>query len=359
MKSRVERLQLKIAELELDALLITNAGNRRYISGFTGSTGTVLITTNAAFFLTDGRYTEQATQQCQGFEIITFTNPPGELHFISELLTLKGIKRVGFEKNTITYGQFELYSQKFNDVELVGIEGVVESLRIIKDETEVNIIRQAAQIADEAFSHILTFIRPGITELDVSNELEFFMRKKGAECSSFDIIVASGPRSALPHGRASERVIQPNEFVKMDYGARFKGYVSDLTRTVVIGEPSDKHREIYNIVLEAQLKGVNDIKPGMTGKEADALTRDVITKYGYGPQYSHTTGHGIGIDIHEGPRLAATSDTVLEPGMVVTVEPGIYIPDFGGVRIEDDVLITENGREILTKSTKEFITIPV
>ncbi|MEX2104152.1 MAG: Xaa-Pro peptidase family protein, partial [Bacilli bacterium] len=330
MNNRIERLQSKLEEQQIDALLVTNTSNRRYISGFTGSSGFALITKHTALFLTDFRYSEQAKQQCQGLDVIIFNNPPGELETLRQQLKEQGVKKLGFEMSTMSYGQYQTYTQKLTEVELVPVEGLIESLRLIKDESELVLIRKAVQIADDAFTHILGFLRPGITEIDVETELEFYMRKQGAKSSAFDIIVASGPRSALPHGRASERVLQPNEFITMDFGAIYDGYISDITRTVVLGEAMDKHHEIYNIVLEAQLKGVNDIKAGLTGKEADALTRDIISNYGYGEYFGHSTGHGIGLDVHEGPRLASNNETILEPGMIVTVEPGIYLPGFGG-----------------------------
>ncbi len=235
--------------------------------------------------------------------------------------------------------------------------GLVEAIRMKKDENEVKIIQDAANIADAAFAHIIHFIRPGLTELDVSNELEFFMRKQGATSSSFDMIVASGQRSALPHGVASEKIIEKGELVTLDFGAYYKGYCSDITRTVAVGKVSEELRAIYQTVLEAQLRGMSGIKPGLTGKQADALTRDYITEMGYGDYFGHSTGHGLGMEVHEGPALSMKSNTVLEPGMVVTVEPGIYIAGVGGTRIEDDTLITEDGNRSFTHSPKELLII--
>jgi len=220
-------------------------------------------------------------------------------------------------------------------------------------------MREAAVLADRTFSHILTKIRPGVTERELDLQMEMFMRENGATSSSFETIVASGERSALPHGVASSRVLQGNEFITFDFGALLNGYCSDVTRTVVLGEASDRHREIYGIVLEAQLNALDKIRPGMTGREADALTRDIISSYGYGENYGHSTGHGLGMEVHENPRLSKLSDDILKPGMVVTVEPGIYIPGFGGVRIEDDIVITETGIEIITSSTKELTLLPM
>jgi Xaa-Pro aminopeptidase len=228
---------------------------------------------------------------------------------------------------------------------------------LIKTDSEIKILKVAADIADAAFKHMVEYIRPGLTEMEVSNELEFFMRKAGATSSSFDTIVASGYRGALPHGVASDKIIEKGDMITLDYGAYYKGYVSDITRTLAVGEPDEKLKEIYDIVLQAQMRGMDGIKPGMSGKEADALTRDYITEKGYGEYFGHSTGHGIGLEVHEGPSLASKSEIILEPGMVVTVEPGIYIPGLGGVRIEDDTLITSDHNETLTHSTKDLIIL--
>lgn len=351
---KLEKLRSYFSTHGIDGLLITSSFNRRYISNFTGSAGVVLISADQAQFITDFRYVEQASKQCQGFEVIKFSSSiPQE---VAQQAKKLGIKKLGFEEDYLTYSSFQLYEKEI-EAELVPVSGVVEKLRLIKTDAEIKILKEAADIADAAFKHILDFLRPGKTELEVSNELEFFMRRAGATSSSFDIIVASGHRSALPHGVASDKVIETGDFVTLDYGAYHKGYVSDITRTVAVGEPDAKLKEIYDIVLEAQLRGMDGIKPGMTGKEADALTRDYITEKGYGEYFGHSTGHGIGLEVHEGPGLSMKSDIILEPGMVVTVEPGIYIPGLGGVRIEDDTLITKDLNETLTHSTKELIIL--
>lgn len=351
---KLQRLRSSFEKLGIDALLITSEFNRRYMTGFTGSAGVTLISKDKALFITDFRYVEQASKQCEGFEIVKHTGTIPEE--VSEQAKKMGIQKLGFEQDHLTYSAFKSY-EKAVKAELVPISGVIEKLRLIKGESEIKILKVAADIADAAFKHILDFIRPGVTELAVSNELEFFMRKAGAASSSFDIIVASGYRSALPHGVASDKVIEKGDLVTLDFGAYYNGYVSDITRTVAVGEPDEKLKEVYNIVLEAQLKGMEGIKPGMSGKEADALTRDYITEKGYGEYFGHSTGHGIGLEVHEGPALSTKSDIILEPGMLVTVEPGIYIPGLGGVRIEDDTLITKDHNEKLTHSTKELIIL--
>jgi Xaa-Pro aminopeptidase len=351
---KIEKLRSNFSAHGIDGILITSPFNRRYISNFTGTAGAVLISTDKAQFLTDFRYVEQATKQCQGFEIIKTTGSIPEA--VAEQVKQLGIQKLGFEEDYLTYSSFKLYDKEI-EAELVPISGVIEKLRLIKTDSELKILKVAADIADAAFKHILDFIRPGKTELEVSNELEFFMRRAGATSSSFDTIVASGHRSALPHGVASDKVIEAGDIVTMDYGCYYNGYVSDITRTVAVGEPDAKLKEIYDIVLEAQLRGMAGIRPGLTGKEADAITRDYITEKGYGEYFGHSTGHGIGLEIHEGPGLSMKSDVVLEPGMVVTCEPGIYIPGLGGVRIEDDTLITKDHNEALTHSTKELIIL--
>lgn len=339
---------------ELDAVLITSPINRSYITGFTGTAGVAIISEKDALFVTDFRYTKQATEQAKDFQVVEHKQLI-ELEIGDQLKNLH-IKRLGFEKDHVTFSQYEKYKSIF-EADLIPVSGLVEELRLMKTNEELAIMKQAAKIADDAFEHIQDFIKPGVKEIDVSNELELFMRKQGATSSSFDIIVASGYRSALPHGVASDKTIQSGELVTLDYGALYQGYCSDITRTVAVGEISEKLRTIYDIVLEAQLRGVKGIKPGMTGKEADAITRDYIKEKGYGEYFGHSTGHGLGLEVHEAPGLSFRSNKKLEPGMVVTVEPGIYVPSVGGCRIEDDLVITETGNERLTFAKKELIQL--
>lgn len=354
-QSRLTRLREAMGTKGLEALFITSVVNRRYMTGFTGSSGFVLITQDRAVLMTDFRYMTQAPEQAVDFEVIEHGSKMTDT--LKQLLSEMQISRLGFEQDHVSFATYSGYQSQLAGIELVPVSGIIEDLRLIKDEGELAIMREAAQLADRTFSHILNYIKPGVSEKDIALEMEFFMRKNGATSSSFDTIIASGERSALPHGVASDRIIQGNDFIKLDFGALYKGYCSDITRTVVLGKPTDKHHEIYNIVLEAQLNALEHIRPGMTGREADALTRDIIKGYGYGDNFGHSTGHGLGMEVHENPRLAAGSDTVLTPGMTVTVEPGIYIPGFGGVRIEDDIVITENGIEIITQSTKQLLVL--
>ncbi|OPA81323.1 Xaa-Pro dipeptidase [Paenibacillus selenitireducens] len=352
---RVVQLRQSMKAADLEAIFITNGVNRRYLTGFTGSSGYVVITFDKAYFLTDFRYVEQANAQVKGYDIIEHKSNVMEI--VRQVLTEQQVTRLGFEQNHVTFGTYTNYAEQLQGIELVPTAGLVEDLRNIKDEEELAIMQEAFDLADLTFTHILPMIKHGVTEEALALEMEIFMRKNGATSSSFDTIVASGERSALPHGVASSRVLQGNELITFDFGAYLKGYCSDLTRTVALGNPSAKHREIYDVVLEAQLHALEHIRPGMTGAEADALTRDIITRYGYGDNFGHSTGHGLGMEVHESIRVAKGSDMILKPGMVVTVEPGIYLPGIGGVRIEDDIVITDTGIKILTHSTKDYLVL--
>ncbi|WP_027407760.1 M24 family metallopeptidase [Anoxybacteroides tepidamans] len=351
---KIEKLRARFNEYGIDGMLITSTYNRRYMTGFTGTAGAAVIGKSGAVFITDFRYVEQASKQVEGFEIVQHTGLV--IEEVAKQAARLGITKLGFEQEHLSYATFQVYEREVGAT-LVPVSGVIEKLRLIKSESEIKILKEAAEIADAAFEHILRFIRPGVREIEVANELEFFMRKQGATSSSFDIIVASGYRSALPHGVATDKVIEKGEFVTLDFGAYYKGYCSDITRTVAVGDVSDELKKIYDVVLQAQLRGMAGIKPGMTGREADALTRDYIAEQGYGEYFGHSTGHGIGLEIHEGPALSVRSDIVLEPGMVVTVEPGIYIAGLGGVRIEDDAVVTTDGNESLTRSPKDLIIL--
>ncbi|MCD9021142.1 M24 family metallopeptidase [Cohnella silvisoli] len=352
---RLKRVREQLDGSGLDGLFITNAYNRRYLTGFTGTAGYVLITKEKALLFTDFRYTKQAAEQAKAYEIVQHAIKPTES--ILEAMQSLGVKKLGFEKNGVTFGAYTAYQEQFPGIELVPTENIVEKLRGIKDEKELGYIRKAVEITEAAFEHILGFMKPGVSERDVSAELEYFMRKNGAASSAYASIVASGERSALPHGLASDKLLAANEFVTLDFGANYEGYCSDLTRTVFIGTPTEKHKELYSIVLEANRATLSGLKPGMSGKDGDSLARDIIAGYGYGENFGHGLGHAFGLEIHEPARLSQQSKDILQPGMVITVEPGIYIPGFGGVRIEDDIVVTETGIEVLTKSNKELIVL--
>ncbi|MBT2582285.1 aminopeptidase P family protein [Planococcus sp. ISL-109] len=345
------KLREEMHKRGMDSFLVTSSYNLRYITGFTGTAGLALITRNDAWFITDFRYTEQAGEQVTEFKVVQAQK--GLIDEVTRIAQEAAVERIAFEQDYMTFATYTVYQEKLSAT-LEPVSGVIENLRMVKAPEEIDVLKAAAKIADDAFEHICGWIKAGMTELEVSNELEFFMRSQGAASSSFDIIVASGLRSALPHGVASDKKIEQGDFITLDFGALYKGYISDITRTISVGEPSEKLKEIYQIVLDAQVLALEKIKPGMTGIEADAIARDYIKSKGYGEAFGHSTGHGIGMEVHEAPGLSFRSETVLETGMAVTVEPGIYLPGIGGVRIEDDILITETGNERLTHSSKEL-----
>lgn len=351
---RLTDLRQRLQEKELDALLVTGGDNRRYLSGFTGSAGTLVVTADAAVLITDFRYVEQATGQAPNFQVLRYDN---FLKTLEEVFNEHGCHRVGFESDVVTYAQYTKWKEKLDKIEWIPAPGLVEDLRMVKTEAELAEMQKAAAIADAAWTELLPRMVPGATERDLALELEFLMRRNGADGLAFDIILAGGPNGALPHAVPGDRPLQFGDLVVMDFGARHGGYCSDMTRTVVIGKACEKTRTLYNIVLEAQQAALAAVRPGRTGAEVDKVARDVITEAGYGDQFGHGLGHGVGLAVHEKPPLAPKGETVLQPGMTVTVEPGIYIPGFGGVRIEDLVVVTEKGCRRLTGSTKELLEL--
>ncbi|EMF0500006.1 TPA: M24 family metallopeptidase [Enterococcus hirae] len=354
MMLRVEKLRKKMQEENLDSFLITSPYNLRYLTNFTGTTGLAVISLEKAFFITDFRYTEQAAAQAQGFEIIKNVGPIFEE--VADLVQKEGLRELGFEETTVSFLEYSVL-EEIIDAQLIPISGMIEELREIKDEEEIAIIEKACSIADLAYDHILKMIQPGMTEIEVANQLDFYMRSLGASGVSFETIVASGLRSAMPHGVASKKIIEQGDLITIDFGCYYEGYVSDMTRTFAIGDPGEQLKEIYQIVLEAQLAVLEVAKPGVTGKQLDAVARDYITKHGYGEAFGHSTGHGIGLEIHEGPNVSVRAEKQFVPGNIITDEPGIYLPGIGGVRIEDDLLITSDGNRVLTHSPKELIIL--
>lgn len=352
--ARVEPLRTLTRERGVEAILIQKPENRRYMTGFSGSAGFVLVSATASILLVDFRYVEQAQSEAPGFEVIKADRQ--FIDTLAEVVPARGLGRIGFESDAMSYKQYEDFSKRLAPAVLVPVDGV-DRLRWVKDDDEIARITRAVEIADEAFTHIRSYLRPGAIEREIAIEMEFFMRRRGADKEAFETIVASGPRSALPHGRASERAISRGDFVTLDFGALYQGYVSDCTRTVVLGEPSAKQREIYDVVLRAQRAALSGIKPGMTGKDADAIARKIITDAGYGEAFGHSLGHGVGLAVHEGPTLSPREEAALAPGMTLTVEPGIYLAGWGGVRIEDLVVITETGCRSLTRAPKELLVL--
>lgn len=354
--TRLEKVRAALAERNLDGALIYKPENRAYVSGFTGTAGWLLITPAKAWLITDFRYVEQAAAQAPAFEVIKPESTVAAL--LATLCEQQQIKRLGIQGDYVTVDDFHTYADALSGRELVSMAGAVETLRMVKDEEELKRMRRAAAIADETFTHILSYIKPGVAERDIAVEMEYKMKKLGAEGLAFDIIVASGVRSAMPHGVASEKQIGTGELVTLDFGAIYQGYCSDMTRTVMVGEPTARQREIYAIVLEAEKRGVAATRAGINGKELDEVCRGYIREKGFAEAFGHSTGHGVGRYIHEGPRLSVRGEKeILKPGMVVTIEPGIYLSGWGGVRIEDMVLVLENGCESLSHSPRELLIL--
>jgi len=358
--NRLQKLRPVIAENGLDALLVSQPENCRYLSGFTGSSGYLLISGSHALLATDFRYTEQAKEETSGFEII---HVKGELsHWLPDLVADLGWHKLGFEADFVSYASHHKLSEAIKakqlNLELVPTTGLVEHLRSIKEPEELDLIIKAVELTDAAFEYAKSLIHPGITEKEAAWEIEKFLRQKGSEGVPFDLIVASGSNSALPHARPTGRKISPGEPVLIDMGARISGYCSDFSRTLSLrvqrsNLKADKAlQQIYDTVLKAQLAAIEGIETGMDAAQADKLARDVIEQAGYGDAFGHGLGHGVGLALHESPTLASNSTDCLLDGMVFTIEPGIYIPGWGGVRIEDMVILEKGRARVLTKSRK-------
>lgn len=354
MNDRLTRLREQITSHDADGVLVTKAENLHYFSGFTGGEGALVITMTDAVLITDSRYTEQAEQETKGFRIVR--QERALLAEIVEVLAKAGKKKILVEQNHLTLEAYLALKQA--DDKAVWIPTELDSLRIIKDEREIELIRKAVAISDDAFSRIIKTIRAGMTEKEVAAELEYQMRLLGSQRPAFTTIVASGVRGSLPHGVATDKVIAEGEFVTMDFGAVYQGYHSDITRTVCVGKASQKQKELYHVVLDAQLNGVGAVCAGKTNNEVDMAARYVISQHGYGEYFGHGLGHGVGLEIHEYPRLSPKAEKMtLASGMIVTVEPGIYLPEQGGIRIEDTVLVTSRGCDKLTQSTKKLLEL--
>ncbi|MBF0737607.1 aminopeptidase P family protein [Staphylococcus arlettae] len=350
---KLEQLRSFIAQKHLDGVIVLSEYNRRYLSGFTGTSGALLITKEDQYLITDFRYIEQATSEAPAFHIINRQN--SLIQSLKEQINTLNLQNIGFEGNLVSYDEYLQLSKSY--VSLISISGAIEKIREVKNPTEIEIIQNAANIVDQAYEYILTVAKSGMTEQQLKAKLESKLLELGAEGTSFSTIVASGHRGALPHGVASDKIIEQGDMITLDFGAYYQGYASDITRTFAIGEPNPKLKEIYNIVLAANQKAIEAAKAGISSKALDAVARDYIAKQGYGEAFGHSLGHGIGLDVHEGPVLAKNTDSALQVNNCVTIEPGIYIDGLGGVRIEDDILITENGCQRFTNSTKDLIIL--
>lgn len=356
MNLKIQKLIDHFPELGVEAVLLTSPYNRRYISGFTGSSAFLYISKQRRILLTDFRYILQATAQCPDFEVVDYKKL-GLLENLEQFLKADSVQNFGFEGDLMTYGEYQLFTGKLSSVEWKSIGNVVEKIRMIKTPEELVLLRRASQIGDEAFTHMLNFIQVGMTEKEIALELEYTMRKLGAEAMSFEPIIASGINGALPHARPSDKKIQKGELLTMDFGCIYQGYCSDMTRTVAIGEVNDKLKEIYDIVLKAHLVSLEALKPGMTCSAADTIARDIIAEAGYGEYFGHSLGHSVGLEVHEKPTLSQNDHSVLLENMMATIEPGIYIPEVGGVRIEDLAVLTATGAESLVTSEKKLIVL--
>ena len=352
---RQDKLIKKLRSAGCEALLISNEKNVSYLTGFSGDSSTFILGKNHRIFISDTRYETQLEEECPDLEKVIRTNRQPMEEMIAEVTRKAKIKTLGFESDTLTVAQYEQLREKAESVEWVALSGQVEELRQVKDATEIAETREAVRFAERGFEVLRASLTPDATELEVAHELEHTMRRFGARGVAFPPIVAVGAQAALPHARPGRRRISEAGFVLVDWGAEtFSGYKSDLTRVLVTGKIPPKLEKIYRVVLKAQQEAIEKIRPGVQCSDIDAAARNIIEAAGYGKNFGHGLGHSIGLNIHEWPRFAPNSEAELKPGMILTVEPGIYLPHWGGVRIEDDVLITKDGREVLSSVPKQF-----
>ena len=354
MPDRLQRLRQRLAEKEIEAIIVSQLENRCYLSGFDGSAGMLLIGQQQSILTTDFRYTEQAGKQAPQY---TIQQTSGEVEsWLPDLIGQLNIKKLGFETEHITHAMYNRMSKALQKAQpglkLIPLEGVVESIRKIKEPREIEFIQRAAWLCDAAFEHICQKIKAGLTEKEIAWIIESFLRQHGSEVLPFDVIVASGPNSALPHAKASERIIKPGEPIIMDFGAKVAGYCSDLSRTICLGKADEKFQKVYSVVLEAQLQAIEEITAAMSSQRADGIAREVIAKAGYGDAFGHGLGHGLGLQVHELPFLGPVTKDILENNMVFTIEPAIYLPGWGGVRIEDTTVMDCGKIRVLSQADK-------
>ncbi len=353
-KKRQENLKALIAEQGLDGILVSRLSNVRYICGFTGSAGSCLIIPNANYFITDGRYKEQSNKEVRGFE--KFIDYGTHLEIAQKNSLISNGLKIAFEGEFISYDSYKQLTTLFPNVQWESTKMILENLAAVKDATELDALRTAIEITDKVFKEVLQIIKIGKSEKEIA--LEIAKRYwKYADGEAFSTIVASGPNSALPHAQPGERTLKKGDFVVIDTGAKYAGYHADMTRTILMGDPTEKHSEIYGLVKKSQQAGIDAIKAGVSCRAIDDATRDVIAEAGYSDKFVHGTGHGIGLEIHTHPRLSQQSEEILKENNVVTIEPGIYLEGWGGVRIEDDILVTKDGSEVLNKTSKDLIII--
>lgn len=354
-EQRIEKVLALMNDQGLDACLLIGMDNIYYLSGFRGSEGSLLITRGDVLLITDFRYITHAQETTQGIKIV---ETRGSKNILKDVCETYGLRKIGFDSLHASYFVYRKWSETMPDVELVPLDNVIEEIRKNKDPDEIDAIVRAVDVATRAFTEVFNGIRPGQTEREVANNLDYTMRRLGAQYPSFPTIVASGPRAALPHAEPTDRVIQKGDMIIIDFGAHVNGYCSDETCTISVGDVNGILRDIYEIVKDAKKQALDAIKPGMLIKELDGVVRGYIEKAGYGEFYRHGTGHGVGIAVHEAPAINSGAEGSFEEGMVVTIEPGIYIPNLGGVRLEDMVLITAGSPRVLTRIRKDELCIP-
>ena len=354
MEARIARLRALLTEKIVDAVLITKEENVHYFSGFRGDSTVLLVTHERLLLVTDSRYTEQAAAEAPLYEVVEQRD--GLYGKAAELAADAGVVSLAFEGEALVYIKAIWLRERLGEISF-DTPLNLDLLRQVKDSDEIALIRHACKIADEGFAHIIRFIKPGMTEMEVAAELEHHMRMLGSERPAFQTIIASGVRGSLPHGVASDKVIARGELVTMDFGAVCAGYHSDITRTICVGRADARQRELYDAVLTAQQRALAALRPGVTGIEVDRVARDYLAEHNLNQYFGHGLGHSLGLEIHEEPRLSKAGKEVLQPNMLITDEPGVYIPSWGGIRIEDTVLITADGSEALTHASKEFIEI--
>jgi Xaa-Pro aminopeptidase len=352
---RRNRLAARLADLGVDAMLVTHLPNVRYLTGFTGSNGFVVVGAAGSVFITDGRYTEQARHEASEIERITYLD--GFERVLAGAVGDLGVTTLGFEAPAVTYRSWAKLGERLDGIELVPTDEEVERLRWVKDAEELRSLEHAQEATDQAFEEILDRLAIGMSERQVAFELELAMRRAGADGISFETIVAFGENAAAPHHEPNHRLLGEGDVVKLDFGALWGGYHADMTRTISFGRPPDELRAIHDIVKTAQQAGIDAARPGAKGADVDAASRGVIEDAGYGDRFTHGLGHGVGLEIHEGPRLMRGGEQVLPVGAVVTVEPGIYVPGLGGVRIEDMVEVTDGGCRVIPTTTKELVEL--
>jgi Xaa-Pro aminopeptidase len=350
-EGRAGRLRERLGDAGVGALLVTSLTNVRYLTGFSGSNGQLLVRDSGTIFFSDPRYAARASDTVQAAEVAIY--PTRLTDLLPERLKGAGVARLGVEADSMTLSEREQLAEKLDGVELVATTGVVEDLRRVKDPEELALIREAVRLADETFAWVLENLAPGVTEREVALDIEVHMRTNGAEAVSFEPIVAAGELSAHIHHTASTRTLEKGDLVLLDFGSKYEGYCSDLTRTIVLGPATDEQRALYDIVGRAQGSGIAAVSAGVDGRDADAAARGVISEAGYAELFGHGLGHGVGLEIHEAPRLHRAFQDRLRAGEVVTVEPGVYRVGFGGVRIEDCVVVTDSGAEVLGTAPKD------